>query len=414
VDAITDYHDLLPLVSLQPPVHLPSADHLTAVLRETPLVHTLLQLVEWTGGPRPALGEEDVREAVVKLGLAGPDEFARLWRVAANSELVVEHDATVATGPAAGSLTGGTGAEALEVWADILYALFSPEADPTALDPCTATLLLLLSTRDAMHAADIPELTEDVADQLVRLRLIDRSGPYVTLTPLGSWAALDLFKALVGEDIPVLGCTAGADAATLLRVLRSYSDEERAEEVAVWLEGRDPGQAARQIADILPEVSPLSRAVGLTVLLEQLGRPGREVAEELRETPRIGALILAREEDTEIQPTPEDVAWVYVDMTVAAMEIGGPPEGILALSGNLNAQELLGMLDMMGYSDHPCTEPVLRFLIEHHPERQAVSAARAALRHWQGHEEPPGARGRRPKKPRKAGKSAGSRKKRRR
>jgi hypothetical protein len=405
VDVYSHQADLLPLVTLQPPVRLPPADDLAALVRATPLVHTLLRLAEWTAGGRPTVGDDEVREAVSAFGLLDTAEFERLWRASVDSGLIDVQDGTAAPGAEVGRLVGGRGEEVLEIWGDLLYSLFSPEADPATLDAGTSTLLMLLSQRVPLSVEDIPELHEEVEDELIRLRLIERDGLYVHLAPLGLWTAIDLFRALIGQDIPIFGATAGADAQTLLRALRSYDDDERAEEVRVWLGDRDPGQAAREIADVLLDVSPLSRAVGLTVLLEELGPAGFEVAAGLRRTPRVGALIVAREpEDPGFPPAVEDVAWVYADMTVAAMEIGGPPEGILELSGNMSIDDVLGMLTLMVHSDHPYTEPLLRFLIENHPEPRIGPAARAALQRWQGHQPgAPGARGRRPKKPRKSG-----------
>lgn len=381
----------MPLVTLQPPVRLLPADDLAALVREVPLVHTLL-----------------------RLAAAGEAGDTRLWRVAVDSRVVdLLDDGSPTAGPAAETLASGRGADVLDAWGDVLYSLFAPESDPTALDPGTSTLLMLLSHRGPLPVAEIPELTEEAADELARLRLVVREGASVALTPLGTWAALDLFKTLIGQDIPVHGATAGVDAPTLLRALRAYGDEERAEEVGVWLAGRDPAGAAEEIASVLMRVSPLSRAVGLTVLLEDLGRPGRDVAAALRGAPRVGALILARESaDPAFPPAPADVAWVYADMTVAAMEIGGPPESVLQLSGNVNADEVLDMLGMMVHSDHPYTEAMLRFLAENHPAAQVAVAARVALQGWRG-VRPPGGRARRPRKPRKPGKTAGVLKRRR-
>ncbi|MFI7109765.1 hypothetical protein ACIBK9_25895 [Nonomuraea sp. NPDC050227] len=399
MDPFLHQADLLPLVTLQPPVRLLPADDLAAVVRATPVVHDLLRLASAAGAQ----------------GAARPEQ-GRLWGVAEDSRLIDVRDGTATTGPAVETLTSGPADDVLDTWGDILYSLFSPEADAAALDAGTSTLLMLLSHRDALPVAEIPELTDEAADELAWLRLIRREGSSVSLTPLGTWSALDLFKTLIGQDIPVHGGTAGADAPTLLRALRTYDDDERAEEVRVWLGGRDPARAAEEIADVLLDVSPLSRAVGLTVLLEDLGRPGQEIAAALREVPRLGALIRAREkEDHDVPPAPVDVAWVYADMTVAAMEIGGPAESILQLSGNLDVDDVLSMLGMMTCSDHPYTTPMLRFLIEHHPAPRVASAARVALQRWRGvHVRPPGERGRLPRKPRKPGKTAGAQKRRRR
>ncbi|MFG1708161.1 hypothetical protein ACFLIM_33635 [Nonomuraea sp. M3C6] len=408
-----------PLVSLQPPVRLAPGAELARMVRETALVRALTGIAEWTGGSRQVTEHalpvaDEISDAVTELGLLDAAQFERLWWIALDSDLVDidEDELTAEIGPARALLDQGSDEDALEVWSDIAHALITVDADGTDLDPRLAVILQLFTHREAMRF-DEPQ---DMLAHLEQAGLIKRSGPLASLTALGLWTGRRLFQDILGQHVPVFGSTAGANARTLLPALRSYNDRELAEEVALWLTGRDPEQAAQEIAEAVPEVSPLSRAVGLTILDERLGEPGRRALASLRKLPGVGALVLSRlierGEERDVLPDPEDIAWVSVDMTVAAMEIGGPPEEILTtLSGDMTVDDVLSMIDMLDYSDHPHTELMLRFLKEHHPERRVVSAARAMLR---DSDEPPGARGRRSKKPKKVGKSAGSRKKRRR
>jgi hypothetical protein len=213
---------------------------------------------------------------------------------------------------------------------------------------------------------------------------------------------------VTGVNIPVLGSYAMEDAATLLHALRSYDSHERAEELGGWLAGRDATERAQEIADVLMQVSPLSRAVGLTLLIAELGAPGREVLDTLSGVPRLGALVNLRLADRgeliDFTPVAEDIGWVLVDTAAVTLEIPGRPEDQIAVvSGDLPPEDHAEMIHAMALSDHPWTEDVLRLLIGHHHDRRVVAAARTTLRRFRGEPaEPPGARGRKAKKPKKS------------
>ncbi|MFC7108416.1 hypothetical protein ACFQQB_53240 [Nonomuraea rubra] len=83
--------------------------------------------------------------------------------------------------------------------------------------------------------------------------------------------ARQIIAETTGQDIPVMGSLAGADAATLLHGLRSYPESERGEELAGWLKDRDERAAVDEIASVLAAVSPLSRAVGVELLSAAFG-----------------------------------------------------------------------------------------------------------------------------------------------
>ena len=387
-------------------------------MRETPFVRALAGVATWTGVSRkltkqslPAV--EEMRSAVTELGLPDTAEFERLWWIAVNSDLidVYEDRAVAEIGPALAPLESGTAEEALNAWSAIAEALLIGAPDQDDLDPRLNMVLLLFVHQDAQSST---RPAEAIAE-LEQAGLVEYRDNSISLTPLGLWTAHDIFQSVIGQQVPVLGSSQGISAHTLLHTLRSYGGQERAEELAVWRAGRDLELLAQEIADAIPEVSPLSRAVGLTILLEELGDAGRKAAEALRKKPRVGALVLSRlfdrgEKDV-VLPDPEDIAWVYVDMAIAAMETGGHPEEILTLlSEDMANDDVLDMISFLEYADHPHTEMVLRFLIDNHPNPRIASAARSLL-----HDDVrPGALGRRPKKPKKSGKNAGSRKKRRR
>jgi hypothetical protein len=212
-------------------------------------------------------------------------------------------------------------------------------------------------------------LTGEVPAVLTDLGLIRQAPPH-TLTPLGLWAAGLVIGTATGQDIPVMGALAGQDAGALLHGLRSYPEPERDEELAGWLTGRDRDEAAAEIAAALAEASPLSRAVGVELLATGLGDEGRRVL--------VVAARLGREERP---PTPEEIAWAFVDMAAALLEFGGETaEVIKSVSQGMEKDEQASTIALLALGDHPWTERVLLVFIDHHPDERVVAAARKALR----------------------------------
>ncbi|NUT38665.1 MAG: hypothetical protein HOV86_01655, partial [Thermoactinospora sp.] len=67
-----------------------------------------------------------------------------------------------------------------------------------------------------------------VPSVLTGLGLVRQAEPY-TLSWLGLWAARLIIAETTGQEIPVMGSLAGADATALLHGLRSYPESERGE-----------------------------------------------------------------------------------------------------------------------------------------------------------------------------------------
>src|SRR5690606_23269110 len=164
--------------------------------------------------------------------------------------------------------------------------------------------------------------------ELVAFGLVRGSDPYEA-TPVGLWMGRRLIRELAGQEVPIMGSLAERDAAALLYGLRSYREAERAEELAGWLAGRERADAAKEIAAVLPEVSPLARAVGIELLGFELGDEGRAVLDELVIEPRVGAVIAARLSRDDRQPATEEIGWVLVDRAAALLEFGGDPSEVV-------------------------------------------------------------------------------------
>ncbi|MGP3919617.1 hypothetical protein [Nonomuraea sp. 10N515B] len=224
----------------------------------------------------------------------------------------------------------------------------------------------------------------DIPETLSGLGLVRQAEPY-TLSWLGLWAARLIIADTTGQEIPVMGSLADADAAALLHGLRSYPEAERGEELAGWLKDRDTNAAAAEIASVLGTVSPLSRAVGVELLWSDFGEEGRPALSRLLEEPKLGAVIAARTGREDRQPVPEEIAWVLVDMAAALLEFGDAPvEVINSIAMGMNSEEQTNTIAMLAFGDHPWTGRVLQVFIDHHPDERVAAAARKALRRLRG------------------------------
>ncbi|GAA1712140.1 hypothetical protein [Nonomuraea bangladeshensis] len=264
----------------------------------------------------------------------------------------------------------GGDAEVLAAWADHCRERLA--ADEGLL----VELIRLFLSREPVKG--------EAPETLAGLGLVRTAEPY-TLSWLGLWAARLIIADTTGQEIPVMGSLAGADAATLLHALRSYPEAERDEELAGWLKGRDRDDAVASLAAALATVSPLSRAVGVEVLSHDLGDEGRHALLRLLEEPKLGAVVAARTANPQRQPVPEEIAWVLVDMAAALLEFGDAPDEVIkSIAMGMNSEEQAATIAILAFGDHPWTGRVLQVFIDHHPDERIAAAARKALRRLRG------------------------------
>ncbi|WP_043617130.1 hypothetical protein [Nonomuraea candida] len=264
----------------------------------------------------------------------------------------------------------GDDAEVLAVWAEHCRERLAGD------EGLLLELIRLFLSREPLQG--------EASGTLTGLGLVRQAEPY-TLSWLGLWVARRIIAETTGQDIPVMGSLAEADAAALLHGLRSYPEAERAEELAGWLAHRDERTAAAEIASVLASVSPLSRAVGVELLTSALGDEGRAALSRLLEEPKLGAVIAARTGREERQPAPDEIAWVLVDMAAALLEFGGETgEVIESIAMGMGSEEQAGTIAILAFGDHPWTGRVLRVFIDHHPDDRVAAAARKALRRLHG------------------------------
>ncbi|NRQ33540.1 hypothetical protein HII36_17025 [Nonomuraea sp. NN258] len=264
----------------------------------------------------------------------------------------------------------GDDARVLARWAEVCRERLAAD------QPVLMELIRMFLSREPL-TGEVPALPSG-------LGLIRQEEPYA-LSWLGLWAVRAIIADSTGQDIPVMGSLAGADAAALLFGLRSYPEAEREEELAGWLSGRDREAAAGEIAAALATVSPLSRAVGVELLSSRFGEEGRRALGGLLEEPRLGAVVAARLGRDDRRPAPEEIPWVLVDMAAALLEFGGEAgEVIESIALGMDPAEQAGTIAILAFGDHPWTGRVLKVLIDHHPDLRVVAAARKALRRLHG------------------------------
>ncbi|WP_162795460.1 hypothetical protein [Nonomuraea lactucae] len=358
---------------LQPPIRLPSEGDLAAAVRETPLAATLLTSVEAVDA-LPEVGPETLDS--LRGGPVGPD--------------------------AVEVLREGAAGEVLRVWGDVLRHVFGADQavflqlarlflgrDPMGDLPGALFALGLVDTVAALP--DEPSSPAEETDEAAAPETGDpgpgaeavkpATGERYTLTPLGLWAARLLIGELTGQDIPVMGSFAPRSAVALLHGLRSYPEPARIEELTGWLAGRDRVKAAEEIGAALAEVSPLGRAIGVELLALDLGDDGRRVLDRLLGVRKLGAVVAARLGREEHQPSPEEIAWVFVDMAAALLEFGGETDEVIeSMAMGMEPDQQASTIALLALGDHPWSEQVLRVIIDRHPDERVAAAARKALR----------------------------------
>lgn len=234
------------------------------------------------------------------------------------------------------------------------------------------------SLEEAMRA-DV----EAVIDRLVDLGVVERRRHEVSVTPLGSWAALRLLRD-DGYEVPVAEQLASADAATLLRTAGSWDLEDFETELDRWL-------AARPAEDAVHELADAARALRASddvrpLLLHAFGRvdPGAEPAlRALQEDPWLRAYATAGLVERGLEPPaslgPGDLSELMVDQLAVLLAGGGPSALVEALAGLGPAGDQAALMERLWRADHPAVVEILDAVGRHHPDKVVAKAARKAL-----------------------------------
>lgn len=250
-----------------------------------------------------------------------------------------------------------------------------------------------------------------------------REGGHVRLTPLGSWWLHDVLSD--HAEVPVIGSLAGLPATELLARCPDLPADVAAGEVEVWLEDREPDQAAAELVSALPRTRGIARPLCLAAL-NDVGEVAVPLVEQLLEDRDLGpwaavwlverrvvepigeaALRAALEDGVEeveeveaaasgavlaaVAADPDtvavlqgDAAWQVGVLVAASAYSAGPDDLWLDLLAGPQAgrSEVIDLLGTWWRVPGGAAAEVLAGIGASHADKQVAKAARRALHRW--------------------------------
>jgi hypothetical protein len=212
----------------------------------------------------------------------------------------------------------------------------------------------------------------------------------VRLTPLGLWAVREELTE-VGISIPLLPASVTEmTAAQLLLVADDADQQEFESESNAWVAARGPEQAARELLRVAAADGPDSRLLAVSVVT-RIGPAAEPAWRDSLATPQLrpyAKIALAtpdadeepRDVPEELEPSPEDLAWVATDMLVLACDDEEPdPEAIAeCLGDSVPAGDETMLFETIARTAHPDAVDVLKHIGKHHPDKRIAKDARTA------------------------------------
>ncbi|WP_405006638.1 hypothetical protein OHV13_23345 [Kitasatospora purpeofusca] len=207
----------------------------------------------------------------------------------------------------------------------------------------------------------------------------------VRLTPLGQYG-IRQWLLEDGYDAPLVGELAGGDAAELLRGVSEAANVLPEEELKVWLDGREPVAAARELLAAArgnDAYAPMRRMLCHSALT-LLGAPAEPAVREVLGDPELGggaaAWLVALGAAEVPAPDRATALWTVVDAFAAQLlDTGGDPELLRELVAELPVtEEPADYLGELWRVEHPYTADVLEAVGEMHPDRAVAKEARKA------------------------------------
>ncbi len=414
---------MLPAVRIAPPHELAAAAAAAPLLREAE------RLARWVGTDRPLTNRgrlrlADAAEIIAELELAcdhhsaGPAgggrprsagdvrELDLVWHTAVGAGLVRisgnrvsarqgglrGHDADGLVAAWRGALDAVLGcgpadlSEELEGLATLLYAAGAPvrmDALADAFATATAATRVRRTTRCGAPpdpGARMSQALEVLADLGVAELGVDDEDDQLTvsLTPLGAVGMRDRLIA-AGFSAPVLGCAASCGAAGLLAGLAGYDAEDGELEIAAWLAGRTPQEAAAQLLDAASTSSPGARGAAFAII-DRLGEQVIPLVRSALDDPvlRPHAAIWLRELGVQADLSAPERAWLLVDLGAGLLEEAEPGAVAAELLPDLPAAEQAELVAGLWQVSHPSLIALLTTLLEYHPDPAVAKAARKA------------------------------------
>ncbi|MFE4519583.1 hypothetical protein ACFRMQ_36030 [Kitasatospora sp. NPDC056783] len=207
----------------------------------------------------------------------------------------------------------------------------------------------------------------------------------VRLTPLGQYG-IRQWLLEDGYDAPLVGDLAQGDAAELLHAVCESANVLPEEELRVWVAGREPVAAARELLAAARGVDgygPLRRMLCVSAL-NLLGAGAEPAVREVMEDPELGGAArawLTAQGATDV-PVPDRAMalWTVVDTFAAQLlDNGGDAELLRELIADLPVNgDPAGWFGELWRVDHPYTADVLEAIGELHPDRALAKEARKA------------------------------------
>jgi hypothetical protein len=204
----------------------------------------------------------------------------------------------------------------------------------------------------------------------------------VRLTPLGLYG-LRARLLDAGFDAPAVGDLADKGADTLLDGTASFPPAAAHAETELWLAGRGPLDAARELlaaARGSDSGAPLRR-LRCQQALSLVGAEAEPALREVLDDAELGGLarVWLTEHGAGDVPVPpqEMVFWLTIDTVAAQLAAEGNSEELRALVEGL-ARQHSGFFDTVWRVEHPATPDVLEAMGRLHPDKKIAKEARKA------------------------------------
>jgi hypothetical protein len=203
-------------------------------------------------------------------------------------------------------------------------------------------------------------------------------GLTVTLSPLGVWGVHRRLRAQ-GWHVPVTGDRSRGDAAALLATLANCDVEDGEAEIASWLAGRTPRQAADELIEAARRGSPGLRGAGFAVLDRIGGEAVAAVREALADPVlRAHAAVWLHEHGEDAELDREDRAWLLVDLGAGLLEEADPQDVVAELLPDVPPDAQAELVAGLWRVQHPGVTDLLTALSDYHPDPSVARAARKA------------------------------------
>ncbi|CAL9620948.1 hypothetical protein [Streptomyces sp. enrichment culture] len=204
----------------------------------------------------------------------------------------------------------------------------------------------------------------------------------VRLTPLGLYG-LRARLLDAGFEAPAVGDLADKGADALLDGTAPYPPAAAHAETELWLAGRGPLDAARELlaaARGLDAGAPLRR-LRCQQALSLVGAEAEPALREVLDDAELGGLarVWLTEHGARDVPAPsqEMVFWLTIDTVAAQLAAEGNSEELRALVEGL-ARQHSGFFDTVWRVEHPATPDVLEAMGRLHPDKKVAKEARKA------------------------------------